>query len=1282
MKIRKKSKIRIILVFGMLFFIGFISSLINVNADYNPEFSDELQYEQFNTLESLDNWFDGIETFYDDSIGTPPSYWVNTGTVSVQDYTHKNVMRLSVGSDSSYFPIIFNFTDDLGVSFWLNPIFDCYPAQSDFYLKIHLNNSHYIALIIHDDFVGVSPYTYRRFLGLGLDTTTYPYTSIELKYEQYAGYPAISWEHFQFDIVNDGGQMKVQLTFSFDDIIGSGFYNWFSKTADFYIDEIEIDCSAMDNYVYFDALSIFNLDNTPIDYYYSQIGNKYTETTTNHNPYTSDDYISMYSTLVDKYPVSDNNYRNELIVDNVISQNYVEPSRVLKLTGTGSDDNKYKVNQFYFKELNETYNEYSNTLLESTDYNSSIGFENYSVPYYFGFDDYFAGGTGTVENWSISLAKMENSQLIDIDDGLTAQVSYYDDYLTTPPLEIRAQVIKMDIEMNYVEVNPNSNTYWELYVADGFGGVHLQHTFYDSEVYTDSWYLNFWSIRDNYPPYFYFFMYDNAGSDGSYGYSDYCNMNWWYNFSTTDSNSKMVIDNIQSDSLDAFDNNNISVHTGVDADYGFTDEFNSYDYSSWSYGSDAVVGGGNLYAVPLISTTDYSYLTSTKIDYINQMGYVGFRIWGQASTIIGYTIGVEVDFGSGYVQVCLITAKTYSTSFSGFFHNAENIVGVRVFINADAVESGLMDRFYFGGGNFKDINCSVRTSSIDDFEKYNNHTLGLGFRFNTSTSFQNVSLYNFSSNSWFSIYSGYSTDFQEISYLIENPIDFAYDNRFWIKFQQDESVIDNQTLDIDYLYVDSTYNYYYEPNNQSLRIKVETYTDSGLLCNYLYWNIDFNNSDGLITWDIFYRESASVPRWSRTPTNPIFHFDDYLDENETLENLQVNTHFFLTEHTNQKWLYIRTQVCFNDKYNEIYEYDKIISLGNNTFYNTQDELKISYIDYFNDNYFNPYTKNCLKGLRTLQLNSTLMKYNFLECGFYKSDLEYYIPPPVPEPVPEPPPPEYEKPAGADYYHSYTSFVFTTSIREVIVGNWSYEFTDFHYEPFEAKFWFDYDAVAYVNADDWGNWGLFGEWNWLRNAVAFIMNLGIGVLNLLNLAFQYIVFGIVVSFNFIVMYLICGLFFCEVLWNIGFYYLILGVVWIIWLLYYTITWLFYEGLEGLVVFLATLFSWLLTVFLWLLTLCTADFNSLFEVVNTAVLQLSEFLLQLFYEIATNMITFVLFVAIYTEITLLILFKYYVSKAKGNTNRAIALQQAYETFLQPLKALWNGIIAIKNMITGWL
>ena len=360
-----------------------------------------------------------------------------------------------------------------------------------------------------------------------------------------------------------------------------------------------------------------------------------------------------------------------------------------------------------------------------------------------------------------------------------------------------------------------------------------------------------------------------------------------------------------------------------------------------------------------------------------------------------------------------------------------------------------------------------------------------------------------------------------------------------------------------------------------------------------------------------------------------------------------------------------------------------------------------------------YTYNCLKGIRTLELNSTLWKFNFLNVGFFKTELDYYIPPTPPEPDPEPEPPQEPKPpkSGMKYwtYQSYSirqNGYNTISLSETIP--FFNESVDLEYETnfaliesytYTAKFYYEPETFKKTNWKmtlDIGLGKFEISFNWLRDILLTIVN---GILYF----FQFLLFCITIALNYLIMFIIVGI---IVVWlyNYIVYWLFVLVIFIVFYLYCMIVliggllWTFIQWLYWIIIlpfitwflidFLPILIEWLivfvafiLALLIWCATLCQSDFDAIYTSVYDMLTEIKNFMFETTEVLFVNLPQLLLYIFIY----LWLLGLYYIAllycKFKGYVNRVAKIIETIEGMLFPLQMAYKLILKIKEVFGRW-
>ena len=607
---------------------------------------------------------------------------------------------------------------------------------------------------------------------------------------------------------------------------------------------------------------------------------------------------------------------------------------------------------------------------------------------------------------------------------------------------------------------------------------------------------------------------------------------------------------------------------------------------------------------------------------------------------------------------------------------------------------------------------------FDSLTYYYNYNEFLSIKPNYYTQIQNIKAvsntnrYSLDTNKVFSLYDSMLSVKANLDNNYRNT--FITDNMINIDLLNCSRVLrmkgkeqDNRKFKVIQLYFDALQNSnaFRDNYNQSVKIRLDSFDNSNYLINKFFINLDFNSSEGYLTWNWLYRDSIEIPRWFSDLHNPNFRFSDYVSE--PIECFEVDFQIFLSYNDTNMLLNIRTDIAFNHDYDSTYRYDKIIDAGLiSEFYGLQDSLQVRYIDYFNNNsgidYLNNsyYTFNNLAGLRTLEINNTDFYYNFLEVGYYSDVLSYYEPPiPEPPPPPELTPDEPEKPSGFDFYWSYNGYVIQElDTIEIEIGNITYEFTRFHSKRIDSKFWFNEDTIDYIGntPEDWGDWGIN---NWMRNlifaATRFMANTIIWLINGLLFVFQIIIYGITVLFNFLIMYLILGWVVCNILWNVGIYYIMYALVTILWSLFLALVWFiesmvwlwnnvllpFFEWfitdfLPAFVDFVIWAVSWILAFAIWCFTLGTGDITMIFDNIFSILTLVSDEFMELIGFFVFYFPYFITWAFLYIYLCFLLWVKYLYYKFKGYNDQAKELYDVLQTYLFPIKFILNLIARLRG------
>lgn len=1229
-KVRKhKSKI------GYLFFIFFligmiISSLLPVGlADETEEFSDELQHESYDTIEYLVDWYDGVETFWFDVVGNNPIAW------KVEEYGGTALIVNEDGHEQCL-ELDDDTTNDIKAWYYFNEILQLENTNDWFQIEFWYKNT-------NNDYLsglGIVFENENEYDGIWFQTNPSGllFNCFIHDSEILMDYTADTWYHIDM-YIEVFNSTDIHVIVKVDNVEKLNTY--FVYTGyEMYIEHITVETVSFQyGYeVYFDALTfrsseyIFN----------TQIQNIETVDNVNYIEIPNDKVISMYSSLIDKYPNAENNHRTWLLSDKIITDNYVDKYRVLRLTGTETSDNKYKVLQFYFDDLNLTES-FSN----QTEITNISGKHDYNM----------LNGTILNENWN---------DLNEIDGNTMDSFCGFNGILETDYVESND-----NLSLHTLDAFPDSTTDGkETFYMDNYNSPYPQTWIHVVNSYTDTNGLSFTSR----------------------------------NLRTYDGSSSYPAESCQ-------------VH------------FDSLEYGNWSY--DMVfneVGGGGLG-----NDRFGSFLRSDSTEVKNyrmftgtwQNGYSGIPL--SASSMENNWFKFEISFecrngisdNSGYTD---LNSDTFRLRIYDYFSDTWYDCGIQSFTN----DVDYVNRFDFSGAsgsyyhdvryhNFKLTkrellrNLTLNVDSKEVLLDKDYYTLKTNFKFNGTQDF-NVSIYNQTSSSWKLIqeYDDIENDWINLTYVLTDNINDYLDSDNFINVSfTGINETNDFNLTIDYFSIDYRKTLSYV-GNQSIQARIDSFDTSGNLVNIYYINLDFNKSHGILTWNALYRESLDIPRWTETPTNPIFNFNDYMPEGTILSQLQVNIHAYLTFHSGQKWLYIRTDVVINDAYSMAYQYDKIIDGGNNAFYYSQEKILVRYIDYFNYNNASDYlgqssfyTYNNLRGYRTLMLNSTDYKFNFLDAGYFFTDLDYYIPPEIPPDEYNPPDvPEEPKQPKLPYWtydsyevenHKNTSIYFNSDVdfyNDSVNVEWDIPFGNIAGKKVSHRYYYNPETFKKRDMPDL-SFRLLGikitVLNWLLDAGRTIVN---GIIVLV----QYGGFLLSWFFNFVIMYLIMVII-VPFLWNIVFFWIFYFFIWIGFFVYtggiYILGWL-WQFLIWLGVFMLEvvipemvkvmiiLIAFFIALLIWLISGGNADLEEIFEQVHSLLTEMFDAVVESIVYFIDNIEFFFIYIIMYLLLFGLGFFKLWYRKLRGYTNSAEKLEISLKAIIFPFYLVYLLCVKIKQLV----
>lgn len=1394
---------------GLFIFQGLLNSQ-NSNVDkleyknYNKDiktsdndFSDNLQAELYDPIDNLDDYYDGIETFYYDTVGSSPSILTaGTGTILATYSNHANILRFtgSNGQALQYLQEPIESTENWNVEVWLavgndanNPKMEIVDINGNTKVSVYFDYDSFLSK--HNIVMYSEVYHLDYNIESGISMNTWYHVRIRQQNGNIAGY------------VNGG--------------YGAGF----GSSESYSVRNLEFTQNT--DYFYIDAISYTNTDEK------TQIQNiEYTQGL-NFNEIDNTKRYSAYDSIINHYPVDSNNYRTYFQNDITYNNDLLDDSRLLRMIGSDTSQNKYKVIQTDFRNLdnNNSWSNISNNILAdtSTGYNIIDGSLNSEGNLALQDNDPFivdSDGYPFVSNKSNGYTGnyLENSTdadyynyTIEITENSGSDLTNYEVMLTIDT-ETLIDERKMNPDCSDIRFNYTDGTPIDYYIESGIDStetiIWIEIDILASETieivmqYGKSEYTSLSSASDVFD---FFDDFDDLSNWNYYGCSVSSGImtcpaySRWIKSISTYTYDKAV------DSLYRINENmkrnygfasNIPFPNGVDGSFAHctTGVLPLYDgFSHWYMtntptsdqwhiesverhdGSAKLKMNYGLEADDLVEADSSHFSTGNW--------YIGFNTWGSGSgrveadwirirdsieneptvsygqtfanniTVINKTIDICIsdlqderidciyfDYGLNTSIFTFANVSIYNfdtemfelinetmfdyeyynnthrilTDFDRYYNSTNDFLfRIIAFNNTDNFSLGINLfnlTIEYDNSNLPSCSFTIDSEAIDTSKSYD-YVLNTVIKTDIEYSFINVSLYNYDLGIYEKISYNKTTDYIKVNYTFTDITNYlSLSNTVRVLYNSMNLTNDFSyyvdCLNITYLQTTNRY------NNQTIQVRVDTFDNSELLINKLYLNINFNNTQGLITWNCLYRESASLPIWHDYLTNPIFDFADYLEQGTILNSLQINLHFFLCYNDTHKLLMLRTQVGFNDRTDLIYEYDKIINLGYGSFYYSQSKLQVRYFDYFNGNYATDYvgntyyTYNNLYGFRTLETDSDDYYYNFLEAGWFSTPLT--LPDLTPEDSVDGDEPDEPKRPTSRYWE-YTSFHLA---YDDIINIYYKDNVDFFDTTIPVESDYDFKTVKgvertseypytknFFDKDDFGNWKfkivtLTVNFNPVRDFLISTANSGMVYV-------QYFIFLLFWTLAYIFTYLVIALI-LPFIWNYPIYWLsVLAVlfvhyvsvlfVWIVGMLWTFLNWIYEEilipflewlyevALPLFIEFLITIFVLILTCFMWLAFLGQRDFWELYDTNTEMTYMVIDFMIELFIDFLENYPYFILYFVYYVILIGFTLIDYIYCKSRGFSRRAESLKVALEVYLFPFVIIYSLIVKIKELIT---
>ncbi|HEC92909.1 MAG TPA: hypothetical protein ENI51_07975 [Candidatus Atribacteria bacterium] len=428
-----------------------------------------------------------------------------------------------------------------------------------------------------------------------------------------------------------------------------------------------------------------------------------------------------------------------------------------------------------------------------------------------------------------------------------------------------------------------------------------------------------------------------------------------------------------------------------------------------------------------------------------------------------------------------------------------------------------------------------------------------------------------------------------------------------------------------------------------------------------------------------------------------------------IENLEFDTQILvLQKNSTYSELITFTRLIINQNESlSVGFYNNSISTNPDGIYFYIKEIEISGRYYtFNGKYYDNKNFDLLKA-RFLYVNfrDYLSYFPILSNFKYNINLQ-------PKPPSEPEPPSEPNPVTSNYW-TYQSFRIIESNKiEVVFDDYidfyndtqyikvNYNFTQIKGEAYTAKFYYDKSAIKELRASNLGDWGIN---NWLRDLLCNLANVFITILNAILLFLQFLLFCVVVAFNYLIMFL-AMMIILPFLWNIIVYWIIYalaylwfliysGLVYVLGLIITFFSWLYLNvlipfaewflntALPVIVEVVALVFAFILALIIWLATLCQGDFNEIFKQTNEMTQTIADFLIDSIVLVIENLPALLQYLMIYITLTAFCYLKMLYAKAKGFSNRVAQLQESLEAYMFPFEQAYKLIVKMKELGGRW-
>jgi len=220
---------------------------------------------------------------------------------------------------------------------------------------------------------------------------------------------------------------------------------------------------------------------------------------------------------------------------------------------------------------------------------------------------------------------------------------------------------------------------------------------------------------------------------------------------------------------------------------------------------------------------------------------------------------------------------------------------------------------------------------------------------------------------------------------------------------------------------------------------------------------------------------------------------------------------------------------------------------------------------------------------------------------------------------------------------------------------------------------------------------------------FIQEFILAIVNGILFFFQFILYLLVVAFNYLIMFLIMVLI-VPFIWNFPIYWIVylaifimfyvyILFVWLIGIIWSFLIWIYEFILIPLFEFLLNDFlplfleiiviviAWLLALIIWLSTFCQGDFDLIYSQTTDLTQTIVDFLLETITTFTDNIGSLLLYLIWFVMLIMFCYLKIIYCKAKGFVSRTEQLQESLNAYIFPFEKVKSLIITIKESVFRW-